>query len=161
MLVYQLMAELSMKSRQHLREITATSPFHLELFPVEVAASTSPLAEQTVNGVSTATTLGLAYPFDESTNSSPAILLLQSDDLKELNQQVAQDRAWPYEYQPYLRLSLDSVPRRRHFISFLNSISDTLARNPIVLEFDSFFYTANDYVAPPFQAYFQDFRLAV
>lgn len=159
MLVYQIMARLSSRSRKVLRDIMATCPTELDYFPVEVFASIDPLPEIEVERSALATTLGVVSPFDEATSSSPSILLLDSSDLRDIHDQIHAQYAWPYEFNPYMRLTAGSLPRRRYITAFMNSISDTLTRNPVSLEFDSFFTTASEFVTPPFQDYFGDFRL--
>ena|SRR5690606_21206069 len=156
MIIYKLEAFLSEESLGLLQDITKTSPFRFQFYPVEVMASVTPLEEQPVSGASFASTLGLVSAFDESTSSSPSIILLKSQDLEGLHAQVGGDYAWSYPYQPYMRVSTGSVPRRRHIVAFLNSISNTLAQNPLGLVFDTFRWTTADVKAEPFHSYFSN-----
>lgn len=143
--IYRLWAHLSPESEESLDVWFRESPTLLRSAPVEIFASYDPIEAQVdadIFFVAFASALKIGWDPDRGT--SPAVVLFDSTDFRVFYELSSESHrpATPANFLPVMVLSED-VTRRRNYVTYINSLSDSWNRNPLQLRFTSWTVTSD------------------
>ena len=143
--IYRLWAHLSEESYEVLDSRFKESPYPLRPGPVEIFASYDELvADVDDDVIFIASAVSLKIGWDPDRGTSPAVVVFDQQDFtlfRELSS-ATHVPALPHNFAPVMIVSEDVV-RRRNYVNYINSLSNSWYRSPLQLQFDSWSVTAD------------------